>query len=551
MIEAALCAFEPSQYLIFSSNVPLMLYFSHAPAFFFTLACAIYVLWNGRGKLEASILFWSLIPFSMWVFFDLIVFASNRSDTVLFFWSLLVLIEPLVHGGLWYLSRVINTGRDISFGLKAFVLSLFLPLFVIIATPLGLPGFDVSYCIAVEGAYLPYSYALELFFILFIFVDSVRYYLHAVDANGRKKVFFLSLGIILFLSAFTIGNILGSITENWNFAQTGLFGAPIFAGTMVYLISRFGLFNIKVLAAQMLVVVLSASVFSLLFLRTIESVRIVTAMALCMVLVLGYVLVRNVRREVQAREEISRLAENLKIANKRLTELDSLKSQFLSIATHELRTPITIVRNFVSLLIDGTYGTVPPAAADAARQVFERATDMAHSVDTYLNVSRIEQGRIKYDFAPANLTSLVQTAFEGMRANAEKKRLTFILNVVAGAESLNTKLDAPKITEVLINLLDNSIKYTPKGSITLTIERVGSRARITVNDTGVGITEKTQKNLFKLFSPGDDSKKINPASTGVGLYISKSHIDAHKGTLVATSQGEGKGSQFVLELPIS
>lgn len=234
-----------------------------------------------------------------------------------------------------------------------------------------------------------------------------------------------------------------------------------------------------------------------------------------------------------------------------LADVDALKSQFLSIATHELRTPITIVRNFTALLLDGTYGQIPESAAVGARQVFERATDMAHSVDTYLNVSRIEQGKISYSFAKTDITPLIRLAVDGLQANAERKKLTLTLTIKPGAESLVGNFDGPKITEVVINLIDNSIKYTPQGAVTVTLERVGRAARLTVKDTGVGMTPKTQANLFKLFSPGEDSKKINPASTGVGLYVSKAHVEAHKGMLTAFSAGSGTGSTFVMQVPVT
>lgn len=549
MIEATLCAFEAPQYLFFSSNVPTLLYFSHFPAFFFSLALGLYVLLRTRRKLEAWVLFLSLLPFAIWVFSDLILFASNRSDLVLFFWSLLVLIEPLPHFGLWYLQRLINTGKDLSFKLKLLTLSLFIPLFLIIGTGVGLPAFDVSVCIAVESSYLHYAYILEYSFIFLIIIDTIRFAVSAPDRITRWKILNLSLAILLFLITFSTGNLLGSLSDNWTFAQTGLFGAPIFIGLMVYLLARFKLFNIKVLAAQMLVVVLWGMVFMLLFLRTINSVRIVTTIALILVLVLGFILVRNVKREVQAREEIQRLADTLEKANTRLTELDRQKNQFLSIASHDLRAPLTVIRNFMSLLLDGTYGRLPSAADEGAHQVFDRATDMAKLIDGYLDVSRIEQGKMKYDMAPLDLAKVVAESVDGFKTTAEARNLKLTLHGLT--QSIKTKGDATHLREALNLLIDNSIKYTPTGSITVTVEQVGNVARIALTDTGIGMTEDTIKNkLFKLFSTADDSKKTNASSAGVGLYVVKNIIDAHHGTIRAESAGEGKGSTFIVELPL-
>ena len=357
--------------------------------------------------------------------------------------------------------------------------------------------------------------------------------------------------IITFAGILAFNVALPLITLNTSY----LVFAPLwffpFISCTAYTILRFRLFDVKTAAVSILSFLLAATViFQTIFSTSIPE-KIFGASQFVLVVVFSLWLIRATTKEVGQREHIQMLAEELLHANERLKELDKLKSQFLSIATHELRTPLTIVRNFISLMLDGTYGKMPPAVEESGRQVFLRVTDMARSVDTYLNVSRIEQGQMKYDFADADLTQLVQKTVEAMKSNAEKKGLTLSFTTTPGAESLKAKIDGGKITEVVSNLIDNSIKYTETGSISLTLQRVGvSIGRLTIKDTGVGMSQKTMNNLFKLFSPGEDSKKINPASTGVGLYISRAHVEGHKGSLTASSPGEGKGSQFVMELPI-
>jgi signal transduction histidine kinase len=372
-------------------------------------------------------------------------------------------------------------------------------------------------------------------------------YKSSTDENFKKqsRLFFAVMGIGFIGATLNFLNVYGVLVHPITSVLT-IFAPPVVAYAML----KYKLFNVRVVLAQFLTfAIVSFSVFRLAVSEGIQEVLFNAAM-LGVTSIVGLYLIQNVRKEIEQREQIQILANELRVKNEKLTELDKLKSQFLSIATHELRTPLTIVRNFISLMLDGTYGKVNDALAEGGRQVFQRVDDMARSVDTYLNVSRIEQGKIKYDFAAANFSVLVETAYKGLLTNAEKKKLTLTLSVAKGAESIRMRLDAPKITEVLINLIDNSIKYTPKGTVHLSLERVGQRARFTISDTGVGMTEKTQQNLFKLFSPGEDSKRINPASTGVGLYVSKAHIEAHRGTLTAASEGPGKGSQFIVELPI-
>lgn len=309
------------------------------------------------------------------------------------------------------------------------------------------------------------------------------------------------------------------------------------------------LFSTKIIAAQ-----LFASAFGLVFvLNLLQSETLVqwyvNIFALIFVIIFGILLVRSVYKEVDARNEVERLASDLRKANTRLKELDTLKSQFLSIASHDLRAPLTAIRNFMATLIEGTYGKLPPAAEEGTEQVFNRASEMAEMVDNYLNVSRIEQGRMKYDLEDIDFAQILNETLESFEPVAREKGLTF--NYTELTEPLQMKLDGSKMKEVLENLINNSINYTPEGSITVAAEKLDTRIRIAFEDTGIGMDQKTIGNLFKFLTPGEDSRKYNPKSTGVGLYITKAHIDAHGGKIWAESDGKGKGSRFIVELPLS
>jgi signal transduction histidine kinase len=328
-----------------------------------------------------------------------------------------------------------------------------------------------------------------------------------------------------------------------------LFMLP-FIGIISYSIYRHKLFNLKVFAAGTMVFLLAGLTFFEVVFTEELPVLIFRGALLLLVLVAGTQLIRSVMKEIEQREHIEQLAGELKAANEKLKELDKLKSQFLSIASHDLRAPLTVIRNYVSLVLDGSYGKMPKAAEEGLHQVFERATDMAKSVDTYLNVSRIEQGRMKYDFIDVDLAPILKKATADFKPNAEKKGLVMNMAVASALEGKKAKVDVAKLNEILNNLLDNSIKYTPKGSISVSAELVGKIARVTISDTGIGMSKETIAKLFQLFSTGESSLKVNISSTGVGLYITKAHVLAHKGRVWAESEGEGKGSRFILELPL-
>jgi signal transduction histidine kinase len=369
--------------------------------------------------------------------------------------------------------------------------------------------------------------------------------------NERAPMRVILMGIIAtFALLLTFNFALPAFFDNPSFIKFGaVFIFPFIAAASLVLL-RYRFLNAKAVTIALLTGFLAIAIFGEVVFSKDTHVLLYRLSEFLLVIIFGVLLIRGVTKEVQQREEIQHLADSLKAANARLKELDKLKSQFLSIASHDLRAPLTVIRNFLSLLMDGTYGKLPAAAAEGMHQVFDRATDMAKSVDTYLNVSRIEQGRMKYDFINVELVPMVENAFKAFAPNAEKKGLKFSLTVSDGLRGKKAKLDVAKMNEVLNNLLDNSIKYTPSGSISATFEPRGSVARLTISDTGVGMSAATIGKLFKLFSTGEESRKINTSSTGVGLYITKSHVEAHGGKIWAESDGEGKGSRFLLELPL-
>lgn len=383
----------------------------------------------------------------------------------------------------------------------------------------------------------------------------IRKALRSKGGIERRQFTLFTLGVLVtFLFIIFFNVVLPIGFQNTSFIPL----APVFFFPLIGLtalsILRLHLFNVKVAAVASLAFLLSIAVLFRVVLSNNATEIVFGASQFVLVVIFSIWLLQATLKEVEQREEIQILAESLKKANERLKELDKLKSQFLSIASHDLRAPLTTIRNFMSLLLDGTYGKIPQAAEEGMHQVFERATEMAKSVDDYLNVSRIEQGRMKYDFAETDVVKIVSETAASFKPVAEKNGLSLSFRGPADLKEIPVTADIAKLHEIFSLLIDNSIKYTPKGSIQVTVEQSteGNKkfARITIKDTGIGISKETMPKLFKLFSTGAESAKVNTSSTGVGLYVVKAIVEAHKGTVRAESEGEGKGSSFIVELPI-
>jgi signal transduction histidine kinase len=268
--------------------------------------------------------------------------------------------------------------------------------------------------------------------------------------------------------------------------------------------------------------------------------------------VFGYFLVRSVKREIREKERNEVLAKDLAKANIRLRELDKLKSEFVSIASHQLRSPLTAIRGYASMLVEGSFGAIPEKAKEPLMRIDESSRFMALSVDDFLNVSRIESGSMKYEKAVFSLSKLASTVADDLRPAAIKKGLVLVYRSDA-ATDMHVQADEGKVRQVIQNVVDNAMKYTPKGTVSIVAQDDVKlkKARVIVVDTGVGMSEETAKNLFGKFVRAKNANSVNVYGTGLGLYIAKQMIEAMGGTLTAQSDGEGKGSTFTIELPLS
>ncbi|HUO75478.1 MAG TPA: HAMP domain-containing sensor histidine kinase [Candidatus Paceibacterota bacterium] len=258
--------------------------------------------------------------------------------------------------------------------------------------------------------------------------------------------------------------------------------------------------------------------------------------------------IRQSIRANTARRRTQELTMQLETANIKLTQLDKLKSEFLSFASHQIKAPMTIVKGYATLIMDGSYGTVPTAARDVAEKIKLSADRMIDLVNMFLDLRRIEEGHLDYHFETTDLGQLVAAVADEMQELARHKNLA--LTLAPMTRHWNVNIDVTRFRQVLQNLIDNAIKYTDQGSVTITVKDFGDgKARVAVTDTGRGISAELLPRLFEQFSR-DQSVAKEIAGTGLGLYIARTIILAHKGRVWAESAGPGKGSTFIVEIPV-
>jgi len=328
---------------------------------------------------------------------------------------------------------------------------------------------------------------------------------------------------------------------------------------MVYGVLKYKILNTKVISAQIFSIsIILISLFN--FLRSSDlRDQVIGFLTLVLTSFFSYFLIRSVNEEVKVKEEVEKLAENLsktndslEDANIHLKELDQKKSEFMSLATHQLRAPLTAMRGYYSMIQDGTFGKIDnPELADVIDKISRSTTDLTMIVEDYLNISRIEQGKMQYNFVAIDIAEIVNNVVREVESTIVHAGLTLKLEYDK-TQTYKVSVDQGKIKQVIFNIIDNSIKYTPKGSIIVTIEKTPDKdkVRIAIKDTGVGIKPTVIPHLFQKFTRAPDASDTNILGTGLGLYVADQILKAHHGRAWAESEGTGKGSQFYIELAL-
>lgn len=379
-----------------------------------------------------------------------------------------------------------------------------------------------------------------------IFIRKTR----RTDTMARPPYRLILTGTSITFSLYLIFNfILPTVFNNIRFIPLGaIFTFPLIAFTS-YAIIKHRLFNVKVISTEILVFVLSiVTLFEVISSGSII-VLILRLSEFALVLGFGIMLIQSVVREVKQREQLEILTKRLEVANEQLKVLDQARAEFISIASHQLRTPPATVKWYLSAIINGDYGQVDPSVKEMLVKT-ERTNNLLISlIEDILNVSRIERGKMEFLFAQTDVLDLAKITYEQLQplASEKKQKLAF---VAPKTKIPSIMADKEKLRQVMNNMIDNAIKYTPAGgTITVSLTKTKDDLVFQVQDTGKGISKEDASNIFQKFSRGKESIKQS-AGLGLGLYVAKVIVEQHKGRLWAESDGVGKGSRFIFSLPI-
>lgn len=306
--------------------------------------------------------------------------------------------------------------------------------------------------------------------------------------------------------------------------------------------------------------------FTLSFLIEGKISRLLIISIFTLVIIYGYFFNKNTEKIIKAyfaqrktkndlieltkklEEKVHEQTKKIRKSYEKLEKLDKTKSEFVSIASHQLRTPLTAIKGYISMILEGIYGKLPEKLEKPLKNIYASNERLIRLVNDLLNLSRIETGKTELNLEKVALDKVVANVIEELESMAKKKGI--YLKIEEFEKIPNIMIDENKIRQVIMNIIDNAIRYTNKGGITVKIQNLKTKIQIIISDTGEGMTKEEITYLFGSFSRGTAGTKSWTEGIGLGLYVAKNFIKLHNGKIQAESPGKGKGSTFYIEIPI-
>ena len=481
------------------------------------------------------------IAVAVWSYSYFIWQISTTYETALF-WSRALMMGSifipitLFHFGIAFLDvlqrerKVLITGYLLTF---IFFISNFTPLFVN----------------RVESTFLfPFWPKPGIIFHFFhlMFISYVVYFWYLLTKGYQKSEGIRKIQIGYVLTGSLIGFIAG---ETNHFLWYNIPTPPIwnFIPALGFLLIAYGvvkhrLLNIRVILTETLVIATGIALLIQAVVAETILLKILGGALFVFFVIFGYQLVRSVIKEIELRAELER-------AYKELERIDTAKTEFLSMASHQLRTPLGIIKGYISMMLEGDYGEIPEKLKEKLKNTYVSNDRLVKLVNDLLDITRLEMGRIELNLERASIDEIISGMVEEMKTVAEKKGL-YLKWEKPKVALPQMSLDKNKIRQVILNLVDNGIKYTEKGGITIKCQMSNVKCQIVVSDTGVGMGKEEIENLFEIMTRGRAGLQYWMQGAGLGLYTARKFVEMHGGRVWAESPGKGKGSTFYIELPM-
>ena len=368
-----------------------------------------------------------------------------------------------------------------------------------------------------------------------------------ISARGITKTHwgYLALGMILTYSLIIFFDLYYYNTSgNLNAIRLSHFYVLPFLCSASYMLLRHHFLNVRVLATELFAfLIIGISIVQLTFARNFTEFVFSLAL-LILLIILSILLIKSMHKEIQHRAE--------EAAYEELQKLDAAKSEFITIASHQLRTPLSGLKGYIAMAQEGSYGKLPTEMLRVLGNMGQATERLISLADSFLNVSRMRAGSIELNRQETDLVTFVDSVVQEMKPRAQEKDLT--LNWNPPTKSMpQVPIDQEKMRTVLMGILDNAVRYTKEGSIEVKLEARNPKSEktvtLSVKDTGKGLTPEEIKDVFTSFKRGKTAQALWTEGVGLSLYVAKQFVEAHGGRIWAESAGTEKGSAFYVNLP--
>ena len=256
--------------------------------------------------------------------------------------------------------------------------------------------------------------------------------------------------------------------------------------------------------------------------------------------------VNELNTELQQRIEAA--TQELRMSNQQLQRLDEAKNEFISMASHQLRTPLTSIKGYLDMLLQGDLGPVRPTQKAVLREAFSSSERMVQLINDFLSISRLQTGTFTMNRQLASLSDIVRSEVALLKVVAKQHTITLSVHIDEDVPTLD--IDAEKLRQVIMNMIDNAIFYS-KEQTTVNVSLCCDTHEVvfTVEDQGIGVPKAEQSGVFGKFFRASNARKRRPDGTGVGLFLARKVVLEHGGSMIFTSK-ENKGSTFGFRLPL-
>ncbi len=515
-------------------------YYSHLIPIVLSLLLAVLIIFKAKFNLFSKIFLSFVVSFCLWLFGDLVAWTSDSYNLIYAAWAPLVYLEIVFFTLGLYFAIVFERKSDIPNWNKILLFLLTLPPLVITVAGQSVTGFNHSFCEVFNNRSLDiYKLYYELVVLAVILFYAINPFFKKFSWKNIKPKLAVLGSMFLFLAIFGATEYLASVTGTYEFNLYSLFLLPLFLLAIIYSVFELDVFNVHILGTHYLVVGLVILMCGQLFFITDSTNRLLTIIAIVVAVILSIILFRNLKKESDQRVQIAKL-------NVQLNDLIKQRENLVHLVTHKVKGSFTRSKYIFAGMLDGTFGEISPEIKHRAEQGLESDNMGIETVDLVLSVANMQKGIVKYDMKEIDLKEVTLKTVSEKNLSAEMKGLKIETEI--GEDTYHVMGDVFWIKEVINNFIENSIKYTKEGKITVGLKKENGKVLLSVKDTGFGITDEDKKNLFTEGGRGKDSVKVNVDSTGYGLFSVKLIVDAHKGRVWAESEGQGKGAQFYVEL---